>query len=128
MNRRDRIRAFTMRCDGMTWTQIGAALNYDPQTVAKDLHTVLEKRPRTPRIRYPAIRDHVQQRCSGSVEIFAGQLGVSPYRLRRVLVYGDTPSDSLRQKILAATDLAEQDAFYIPFCENRKENAPCSKD
>jgi len=128
VNRRDRIRAFTMRCDGMTWTQIGTALNYDPQTVAKDLHSVLEKRPSSARIRYPAIRSHIQRESNGSVEVFAGQLGVSPYRLRRVLIYGDAPSESLLRKLLDATGLTEADAFYIPHCNERKETTPCSKD
>ena len=121
MNRQDRVRAFSMRCDGMTWAQIGAALNYDPQTIAKDLHAVLEKRPRALRIRYPTIRNHILTQCCGSVEIFAGELGVSPYRLRRVLVYGDAPSETLRQKILTATGLTDQEAFYTPYCEPRKE-------
>ena len=111
MNRQDRIRAFSMRCEGMTWAQIGAALNYDSQTVAKDLRSVLDRQPRVPAILYPRLKGYVRENCQGSVGAFAGQLGVSPYRLRRVLVHGDPPSERLRGKLLAATGLPESEAF-----------------
>lgn len=111
MTRRDRLRAFALRCDGMTWVQIGSILHYDAQTVAKDLRSALEKPPHTPNIIYPAIKRHVQQNCRGSVEIFARQLGVSPYRLRRVLQGIDRPSAALLRKILTATSLSEAAAF-----------------
>lgn len=43
MNRRDRLRAFQMRLDGKTWAEIGEALNYTGQGVAKDLAYVIRK-------------------------------------------------------------------------------------
>lgn len=43
MNRRDRLRAFQLRLDGKTWAEIGEALNYTGQTVARDLAYVIRK-------------------------------------------------------------------------------------
>lgn len=111
MNKSDRIRAFAMRCDGSTWEQIGQAMSYDGQSVAKDLHTVLKKAPRRPAIRYPALANYVLTHCGGSIEVFARGMHVSPHRLRRVLVHGDEPSGSLCQKLLEATGLPEETVF-----------------
>lgn len=111
MNKADRIRAFSMRCDGMTWREIGRAMNYDGQTIAKDLHTVLEKRRRIPEVRYPAIKEFMLQECSGSLSALAARMGVSPHRLRRVLVHGDPLPAGLRRKLLEATGLNAEAAF-----------------
>lgn len=111
MTKADRIRAFSLRCDGMTWEQIGQIMNYDPQTIAKDLHSVLEKMPRVPDLKSAALKAFLLQNCSGSVEKFAAMLGVSPYRLRRVIVYGDAPGKNLRCKILEATGLTDKEVF-----------------
>lgn len=46
-----------MRCDGMTWAQIGAALHYDASTVYKDLHRVMESPPSVSI--YPRIADYM---------------------------------------------------------------------
>ncbi len=111
MNRDDRIRAFSLRCDGMTWEEIGQVMHYDGQSVAKDLRSVLEKRPRIPDVRSPAVRDYLVRECSGSLPELAARMGVSPYRLRRVLVYGDQPTQHMRVKLLAVTNLTEEEAF-----------------
>ena len=111
MTRRERILAFSMRCDGESWERIATVLHYDPKTVARDLQSVLQRPTRPPAIRYPAIRSHVKERCSGSVEAFAHAMGVSPYRLRRVLIHGDPPSAALVDKLIRATGLAREELF-----------------
>lgn len=111
MNKADRVRAFSMRCDGMTWEEIGRTMNYDGQSVAKDLRSVLEKRPHIPDVRSPAVKEVLLRECSGSLSVLAARMEVSPYRLRRVLVYGDTPSAAMRKKLLDATGLSESEAF-----------------
>ncbi len=111
MTRDERIRAFSMRCDGKSWEQIAAALHRDPRGVARDLQSVLQRPTRHPTIRYPAIRDHVEMNHSGSVEAFAHSMGVSPYRLRRVIIHGDTPSPALKDKLIRATGLTREEIF-----------------
>lgn len=117
MTKDDRVRAFSMRCDGMTWEQIGEALHYDGGSIAKDLRAALDAPKRAPHVRYPAISRFLEERCGCSIQIFSGMIGVSPHRLRRVLVYGDAPSKSLRQKIAQATGLPESEIFSVGPCE-----------
>ncbi len=110
MTASERIRAFSLRCSGATWEEIGEILHYDARTVARDLQSVLNKRPRSPAILYPAIRQYVRARYAGSIEAFARDIHVSPHRLRRALLEGDAP-ESMRQKIVEALGLAETEAF-----------------
>ena len=111
MNKADRLRAFALRCDGLTWEQIADELHYDAQTIAKDLQQVVEKMPHIPAVIYPAILAHIVDAHGGSVEQFAVALGVSPHRLRRVLVHGDEPSESLQQKIAEAVGKPVEEVF-----------------
>ena len=111
MTRDERIRAFVLRCDGWSWERIAAELHYDPKTVVRNLQTVLHQPTRPPAIRYPAIRNHVLLNCSGSVGVFARSLGVSPYRLRRVIVHGDPPAPALEAKLIRATGLTRKELF-----------------
>ncbi len=106
----ERIRAFSLRCSGATWEEIGAVLHYDPRTVARDLRGVLEKHPKQPAILYPAIRQYIRARFAGSIESFAREIHVSPHRLRRALLEGDAP-EGLRRKIVAALGITEPEAF-----------------
>ena len=127
MTKENRVRAFAMRCDGMTWEQIGEELHYDSGSVSKALHTVLEAPKRVPRVRFPAMRRFLAERCDNSIQVFAGMLGVSPHRLRRVLVHGDRPPRSMCRKIEQATGLPEGVAF-APDPEERGGDDPCSRD
>lgn len=111
MNKDDRVRAFSMRCDGMTWTQIGSVLRYDPTSVYRDLHRVLEKPPHSLHIIYPAIEQYITDNCNGSIEVFAHSMQVSPHRLRRVLVNGDPSSERLRIKVCRAMGMREKEVF-----------------
>lgn len=111
MNKSDRMRAFSMRCDGMTWEQIGGAMNYDARAISRDLQSVMEKPPRMPAILYPAVKEFVRQRCFGSIEVFANIMRVSPHRLRRVLVHGDKPTEALIQKIAESTGLTREEVL-----------------
>lgn len=111
MTKAERLRAFSLRCDGHTWEEIGDAMSYDGQSIAKDLRTVLEKRPRIPAVQSPAIRAYLVQECGGSLTELASRMQVSPYRLRRVLVHGDRPSQRLRTALLDVTGLSEAEIF-----------------
>ena len=111
MEQEERVKAFTLRCEGKTWAQIGEILHYDEKTVSKELQAVLQKQPHRPAIRYPKLKEYVHRRCNGSIVVFARQMGVSPYHLRRVLVYGHQAGPKLRTKIQLATGLPWEQAF-----------------
>lgn len=111
MNKTERMRAFSLRCDGKTWGAISQDLHYDPQTIRKDLQSVLEKSPHCPVIVYPALAQYICKNYAGSIEKFAAAMRVSPHRLRRVLVYGDKPAESLICKVTEATGLTREEAF-----------------
>lgn len=109
MTKQDRVKAFTMRCEGLTWEQIGEALGYSPRHINRELHQLLEKPPHTPKIIYPKIAEYVKDNCFGSIEVFANELKVSPHRLRRVLVYGDRPTDKLVSKLTTTLNIDERE-------------------
>lgn len=113
MNKEDRMTAFAMRCDGCTWAQIAAALNYDETTVRDDLHTVLERQRHCPRIIYPSLAKYICRNYDGSIERFAVSMKTSPHRLRSVLVYGEFPSESLINKITTMTGMTREEAFAV---------------
>ena len=46
MDQQDQIKAFTLRCQGKTWAEIGEELHYDEQTVSKSLRSVINYKPR----------------------------------------------------------------------------------
>ena len=124
MDQQDQIRAFTLRCQGMTWTQIGQVMHYDEQTISKSLHAVIKKQSRRPKIRYPLLQKYVNAHYDGSLRAFAQAIGASPYRLRRVLVCGEPPGPILLHKILSATNLPPEQAFSLP----EGEEAGCHDD
>jgi len=111
LTKTERMLAFSMRCDGHSYGEIAEVLHYDQRTIAKDLHAVLEKEAKVPPILFPALREYVRDKCEGSIETFAGQMRVSPHRLRRVLVHGDAPSEHLLNKITEITNLTREEIF-----------------
>lgn len=113
MNKEDRMKAFEMRCDGKTWAQIAALLNYDETTVRDDLYSVITRQKHYAHIIYPALAAHIARHYMGSIERFAVYMQVSPHRLRRVLVNGDFPSEKLVEKVTRATGLTREEAFFV---------------
>ena len=110
MTRYERLRAFALREAGASYEEIGQELNYDAQTVAKDLRRVLDKQ-RASKILYPAVAAYVERECDGSVERLAHRLTVSPHRLRQVLYHGKQPTQKLAQKLSAALGISVEEVF-----------------
>ena len=110
MTRDERLRAFALREAGASYEEIGEALNYDAQTVAKDLKRALEFQ-RVTKIVYTAVAEYAEKECGGSVERLAHALGVSPHRLRQVLYYGKQPTQKLALKLSAALGLPQEEVF-----------------
>lgn len=111
MSDEERQIAFAMRLRGATFEEIAELLHYDPTTIYRDLHSVLEKVRREPAIIYPAVRAHIRTNYGGSIEAFARQLRVSPHRLRRFLVYGDMTTEHMLDKITGDMNMEREEAF-----------------
>ena len=111
MNKEDRMKAFSLRCEGLTWARIAELMNYDETTIRDDLQAVMARHPKCPAVLYPALARYICRTYSGSIERFANDMRVSPHRLRRVLVYGDKPGEHLVCKITEATGMTREEAF-----------------
>ena len=48
MNKEDRMKAFSLRCEGLTWAQIAELMNYDETTIRDDLQAVMARHPKCP--------------------------------------------------------------------------------
>ena len=121
MDQEMRMKAFALRCRGMTWAEIGECLNYDERAIDRELHAVIEKQDRRLRIRYPRLRVYVQDECGGSIRVFAERMQVSPYRLRQVLLHGVSPGTKLRRKIELETRMSQEEAFSDSWREVKQE-------
>lgn len=119
--------AFIYRTDGMTYEQIGEKMNYDPSAVEKALQRTLGKPPRRPRIKYPRLAAYMEETQYGSIEAWATDMRTSPHRLRRVLVWGDPPSETLVQKITKATGLSREEAFFCTDAKSAAKNSTSQK-
>lgn len=112
MTRNDRAAAFQMRLDGKSWAQIGAALGYEPESVAADLKRVLARGPRRPTIVYPAISDYITAHCDGSIHRFAQRCGLRPGGVYDQLTGRGPVSKRLAEAVCAATGLTYEEAFH----------------
>lgn len=121
MDQEMRMKAFALRCRGMTWAEIGESLNYDERAIDRELHAVIEKQDRRLRIRYPRLRVYVQDECGGSIRVFAERMKVSPYRLRQVLLHGVPPGAKLKSKIELETRMPQEEAFSDSWREEKWE-------
>ena len=111
MSDEERQIAFAMRLRGATFEEIAELLHYDPTTIFRDLHSVLEKVHREPAIRFPAVHEFLRVHFDGSIEAFARSIRVSPHRLRRFLVCGDMPTEHMLDKITTAMHMTREEAF-----------------
>lgn len=112
MTKDERMRAFALRCEGATWEEIGEILHYSPYTVSKDLHTVVDKKPVTPKIIYPNIYKALRENYGGSIEQLAVAMHVSPHRLRRVLIGMDAPTESMKEKLCRELNMEESEVMH----------------
>ena len=114
MTKTERLRAFEMRLDGMTWAQIAERIGYTPQTVSDDLRACLNSLPRQVSCCYPAIRDVISRRFDGSIRSFALHCGL-PVNSVYYLISGRavSPSRKVVDAVLAATGLTYEEAFQM---------------
>lgn len=110
MTRKERIRAFRMRVDGMLWEDIAAALGYSESTVRGDLYRCLKDRPREPKIPWCGLREYVKKYCQGSVKQLALQCGIKPNTLYYYCSVGKMPEAS-KKAIAEATGRPYRELF-----------------
>jgi hypothetical protein len=111
MTNQERMKAFSMRLEGRGWKEIGRALGYSDSTVQQDLKRCVEIRPRQVHCVYPALRDHITERCGGSVQAFAHACGIGVNTLYAVLPGRVHPGKLVIDAILKTTGLPYEEAF-----------------
>lgn len=111
MRTQDRLRAFELRANGLTWEEIGERLNYDGSTVSKDVHRVVNDGPRLVPLPQP-LADYMDAYCGGKLNVLAHQLEISPTWLRKVFRGQAKPSPALRERLARLTGLTEGEIFY----------------
>lgn len=99
MTRKDRLKAFEMRLDGSSWSEIGSALGYAATTVKQDLRGCVMAPPRQVTCVYPAIRRVITEDYGGSVRAFADACGIT-YGAMYYALSGKHSVKPERQKII----------------------------
>lgn len=103
----ERKRAFALRLQGKSWSEIGQDLSYSESTVRQDLERCLRGRNHQVETVYPALRSCIRREFGGSVRAFARACGLPPRVLYGVLP-GDKPmSADCVERIRAVTGLSE---------------------
>ena len=113
MTRFERIKAFEMRLDGKTWTEIGAALGYTANGVRLDIIHCIKYTPRQISCVYPAIRTYIEANCGGSVQQFTRNCGIPYSTLSNILTGRFAPSMPTASAILKETGLTFDEAFRL---------------
>lgn len=111
MTRQDRLRAFEMRLDGMSWDAIGSAIGYDGKSVSADILACIKNAPRQPHIIFPALRECVVKNFGGSVRQLSDATGISRNTLYDVFTGKRLPSTATVNAILNTTGLSYEEAF-----------------
>ena len=77
MTKQERLKAFEMRLDGKSWSEIGRAIGYSSTAVQQDLQGCVLTKPRQVHCVYPVIRRIITEDYGGSVRAFAADCGIS---------------------------------------------------
>ena len=110
MTRQERMKAFEMRLDGKSWTEIGQELGYSHSTVYGDLRLcILSQKKPVPCI-YPALAEIISHEYDGSITAFAERCG-SSYNAMYSVLSGRTTPNSLGKAICTVTGLSHAEAF-----------------
>lgn len=113
MTREERIRAFTMRCDGYSLHDVAQAVGYTENTVRSDLLMVIHKGARIPSIIYPAIRDVVVYQYGGSLRALSAASGIPVGSLYTCLSGRSNPGKKFRKKLSDFLKIPEEVAFRV---------------
>lgn len=117
MTRAERLKAYKMRLDGMTWNAIGEALHYDGNSVYKDLLRSLQAGKKQAKILYPKIRKICYTQFDGSLSRMAAHLALSDSTFRNQMKGKSAPSFETIQAVTKTFGISCEEAF-------QKEEAP----
>lgn len=101
MTKHERLKAFEMRLDGSSWSEIGRELGYSSTAIHKDLLGCVMTKPRQVTCVYPAIRRIITEEYGGSVSAFADACGIS-YGAMYYTLSGKCFVPKERQEIISA--------------------------
>ena len=111
MTKQERLRAFAMRLDGCSWSQLAQAVGYSSTTVHQDLLGCVMTRPRLVNGVYPVIRRIITDQYGGSVSAFAAALGMTQGAMYYTLSGKHEVSQKRKETISAAIGLPPETAF-----------------
>ena len=114
MTRNDRMLAFRLRLDGLSWRQVGTALGYDPRSVQRDMEQVVSRGQRRPKTPYVGFSRYITQYCGGSMREFARQCELPYSTVYAVLSGGRCAGEETLERMLQVTKLTLEEAF-APF-------------
>lgn len=112
MTKAEKLTAFQMRMEGISWDDIGEALGYCGTTVYQDIQNSL-RRPKILNVRFPLIKNYIERECGGSLKLFAKMCGLSENTLYGCFsrkLHRD-PSKETIDAILKQTGMSYQEAF-----------------
>ena len=111
MTKQERLRAFAMRLDGCSWSQIAQAVGYSSTTVHQDLLGCVMTRPRLVNCVYPVIRRIITDQYGGSVSALAAAPGMTQGAMYYTLSGKHEVSQKRKETISAAIGLPPETAF-----------------
>ena len=100
MTKQERLKAFEMRLDGSSWSEIGRELGYTSTTVKQDLQGCVLSKPYQINCAYPAIRRIITERYDGSIRALADACGIT-YNAMYYTMSGKCIVSDQRKKLIA---------------------------
>lgn len=111
MTRNDRMLAFRLRLDGLSWKQVGMAMGYDGRSVQRDVEKVVSRGQRRPRTAFAGLSRYITQYCGGSMREFARQCEL-PYSTVYAVLSGERAAgEETLERMLFVTGLTMEEAF-----------------
>ena len=111
MTRNDKMLAFCLRLDGLSWRQVGLALGYDGRSVQRDVEQVVRRGQRRPKTPYAGFSRYITQHCGGSIREFAHQCAL-PYSTVYAVLSGERAAgEETLERMLSCTGLTAEAAF-----------------
>ena len=114
LTNRERIEAFRMRLQGMTWEEIGDEIGYTADTVYRELSYIM-KNAYTKPCAYPYLQRLIEDKFGGSISAFCASIdGTSPsfyFRFLRMLRGKTKPNKADIDMILESIGASYEEVF-----------------
>lgn len=110
MTRDERMKAFELRLDGLTWDEIADIVGYSSSNVEVDLKSCVNGRKRKSVCIYPTLRNILVREYGGSIHRFAGAVGMS-YGSTYSCLTGRSSPEKNGYRICAFLGMTPEEAF-----------------